>query len=72
MNRPLHTGFFVKTWDRMFGSLNDKPCRCVRCCQAAGQREHDQWLKVDKPDYSVLLRPAFWINPKAFRNADAA
>lgn len=60
--KPFYTGFFFKIWDRIFGTAYEGACRCVRCEQAAGRRTRAQYAKVVKPDYSVLLRPAFWMS----------
>jgi len=61
-NKPYHTGFFFKIWDRLFGSLYDGPCFCAKCSQAKGERTRERYEQAmkDKPDYSVLLRPSFW------------
>lgn len=64
-DRPLHTGFFVKCWDIFFGSVyeNMQPanCLCAKCCCRRGERTTEQFDKVQKPDYSVLLNPSFWF-----------
>eukprot|EP01126_Amoeba_proteus_P059045 TRINITY_DN7683_c0_g1_i2.p1 TRINITY_DN7683_c0_g1~~TRINITY_DN7683_c0_g1_i2.p1 ORF type:complete len:306 (+),score=44.43 TRINITY_DN7683_c0_g1_i2:726-1643(+) len=60
-NKPYHTGFFFKFWDRMFGSMYTGPCLCARCCREKGERTQQAWEKIEKPDYSVLLRPSFWF-----------
>ncbi|GAM17249.1 hypothetical protein SAMD00019534_004240 [Acytostelium subglobosum LB1] len=62
-NRPYHTGFFFKLWDQLFGSVYTEACFCAKCEQAKGERSVEKWKKVEKPDYSVLLRPAFWFSP---------
>ena len=61
LNRPYHTGFFFKWWDRMYGSIYDEgPCLCSACSVARGERTEEAWHAVRKPDYSVLLTPTFW------------
>lgn len=60
--KPYHTGFFFKVWDNMFGSVWKDECFCVRCEQAKGNRTREQYDKIEKPDYSVLLSPQFWLH----------
>jgi len=60
--KPYHTGFFVKIWDRMFGSLWDKDCLCTECARAKGLRSREIWEKIKLPDYSVMLSWKFWWN----------
>lgn len=64
--KPYHTGFLLKTWDRMFGSFYDQKCICCRCEKAAGKRTIEIWNTIEKPDYSVLLNWEFWKDPEAF------
>jgi len=60
--KPLHTGFFFKLWDNLFGSVYSSPkCACAACCRKRGERTRAAWDAVEKPDYSVLLSPAFWM-----------
>jgi hypothetical protein len=66
MNTPMHTGFFFQFWDQLAGSLfpgtKDKAtCPCAKCCRTRGERTQEQFAAVHKPDYCVLLRPAFWL-----------
>jgi len=61
-NRPLHTGFFFKIWDRLFGTLYEGDCLCVKCEQKAGKRTREVYDKIVKHDYSVLLKPSFWFS----------
>jgi len=60
MNKPLHTGFMFKLWDQAFGTVYKGKCDCVKCQQEAGLRTREQFEKVEKPDYGVLLNPSFW------------
>jgi lathosterol oxidase len=64
LNKPYHTGFFFKAWDKMAGSVYDAgpaECLCAKCCVGRGERSREAFDKVEKPDYSVLLSPSFWI-----------
>jgi lathosterol oxidase len=66
LNKPLHTGFFFKLWDRIAGSLyqaGPDECLCARCSTARGERTREAFDAVEKPDYSVLLKPSFWWRP---------
>lgn len=63
---PYHTGFFIKLWDRMFGSLYDKKCVCAECQRSEGLRSKEIWEKTTIPDYSVLLKAGFWFNPDKY------
>jgi len=66
MNKPYHTGFFFKWWDWLAGSLYDKKCFCSACARANGERTRELYEKVDKPDYSVLFSPTFWLKTPTF------
>jgi len=62
-NKPIHTGFFFKVWDKIAGTAFDEKqesCLCAKCCVARGERTREAFEKIEKPDYSVLLRPSFW------------
>jgi len=63
-NKPYHTGFFFKFWDRLFGSLYDGPCVCVACQIEKGERSQEKFKRVVIPDYSPLLSVNFWLDPK--------
>jgi len=63
---PYHTGFFIKTWDRLFGSLYDQKCVCAECDRKAGNRTVEQFEKIKIPDYSCLLNWKFWVDPEPF------
>jgi len=60
-NKPYHTGFFFKIWDQLAGSMYDGPCLCCKCAQAKGERTKERYDSIEKPDYRILLRPAFWL-----------
>jgi lathosterol oxidase len=65
MNVPLHTGFFFKLWDKLAGSVYEAgpdKCLCAKCCVARGERTREAFDRVEKPDYSVLLSPTFWLH----------
>jgi lathosterol oxidase len=64
--KPYHTGFFIKVWDRMFGSLYEEKCVCAECARKEGKRGVEKWNKVKKIDYSPLLSWKFWKNPDTF------
>ena len=76
--RPYHTGFFIKLWDELAGSDQTAvewragECRCAKCCCARGERSLKRWKEVHKPDYSVLLSPAFWVHGREAPGAEAA
>jgi len=57
-----HTGFFFKIWDQLAGSVYPGECFCARCEQKAGKRTREAFKKIEKPDYSVLVNPAFWFS----------
>eukprot|EP01036_Dinobryon_divergens_P022989 gene22989-31296_t len=59
MNRPIYTGFFFKLWDHVFGTTYPGNCSCYQC---RPRRSQDEWAKVKKPDYSVLLSPTWWVS----------
>jgi len=60
-NKPYHTGFFIKVWDRMFGSLYEDKCVCSLCERAEGKRSLERYNKIKKVDYSDLLSLRFWM-----------
>ena len=65
MNRPYHTGFFFKVWDRAFGSLHPKGVEgSAMAARARGERSRALWEQTEKPDYSVLLSLSFWLPRK--------
>jgi len=70
-NKPYHTGFLVKFWDNMVGSVyhGDQVIPAVED-QKRGNRSRERWEKEVQPtlpDYSVLFSPRFWASH--WRNA---
>lgn len=68
VNKPLHTGFFFKIWDQLAGSTyqaGPAECLCAKCCRARGERTREQFEALERPDYSVLLKPSFWLRGQA-------
>jgi lathosterol oxidase len=64
LNKPMHTGFFFKLWDQIAGSVyraGPEECLCAGCSVARGERTREAFDAVEKPDYSVLLKPSFWL-----------
>jgi len=61
LHKPYHTGFYFKVWDQIFGSTYPSECLCSKCARTAGKRTKEIYQKIDKPDYSVLLSPSFWL-----------
>ncbi len=63
--RPIFTGFFFKIWDNLFHTTEEdsgRKCICVAC---RPKRTIEEWKKVAKPDYSVLLSPGWWLSSTA-------
>mmetsp|Transcript_1075 Transcript_1075/g.1371 ORF Transcript_1075/g.1371 Transcript_1075/m.1371 type:complete len:286 (+) Transcript_1075:2-859(+) len=60
-NKAIRTGFFFKIWDNLFGSIYKEPCFCVRCQHQLGKRTLEEFKSVTLPDYSILLKPSFWM-----------
>jgi lathosterol oxidase len=59
--KPVFTGFFIKLWDWMFGSVPPASAACGCCeCRPPIDRSEAVWKKTVKPDYSVLLSTSFW------------
>lgn len=64
-NKPFHTGFFIKLWDRLAGSeyTGTQVIPAVED-QKLGNRSLEKWekdVKPSLPDYSVLFSPA-WLS----------
>ncbi len=79
LNKPMHTGFFFKLWDQLFGSLyqaSPAECLCASCCTARGERTEEAFAAIEKPDYSPLLSPSYWLHgdkvPKAESTASSS
>jgi lathosterol oxidase len=60
-NKPLHTGFMSQVWDIMFGSVYDGACLSAKAARDAGLRTKAQYDALEQPNYSLLLRPSFWL-----------
>jgi len=45
----------------MFGSLYDQKCVCAECARAQGKRGLEKYEKIEKVDYSNLLKWKFWV-----------
>jgi lathosterol oxidase len=60
--KPYHCGFFFQAWDQLFGCMYKGNCFCVQCSQAKGLRSREKFAEVVVPDYTVLLRPSFWLS----------
>jgi len=70
MNTPYHCGFFLKLWDQLLGGLyptEEKGCFCAECARGKGERTVEEWNKVQRIDYSPLLRPSFWLSWQTFK-----
>lgn len=62
LRKPYSTGFFFRIWDHLFGSAPDEEvCSCAKCACERGERTPEAFARVEKPDYSVLLDPSFWL-----------
>lgn len=61
--KPLHTGFFFRCWDELFGSIIPPPeIICAKKAREMGKRSLEAWQKLGgAPDYSVLLTTRFWL-----------
>lgn len=72
LKKPMHTGFFFKLWDQLAGSVYEagpEECLCARCSVARGERTREAFDALEKPDYSVLLKPSFWLSGGKRREA---
>jgi len=61
-SKPYHCGFMFQAWDQMFGSIYHGKCFCVQCQQAEGKRSRELFDQVALQDYTVLLKPSFWVS----------
>lgn len=64
-NKPYHTGFFIKLWDNVAGSIykGEQVRPAVEDCKL-GNRSKERWeteVKPKLPDYSVLVKPCYWM-----------
>jgi len=60
-NKPYHTGFFLKIWDQLCGSMYDGECFCSKCAREKGLRTRERYDAIEKPDYSPLFKVSFWV-----------
>jgi len=65
-NKPYHTGFFVKIWDDLAGSVyrGEQVIPAIED-QKLGNRSRERWEKEvapNLPDYSVLFSPKWWAS----------
>jgi len=69
MNTPYHCGFFFKIWDQVFQTCypEDKACFCAECARKNGERTRAEYEKIKVPDYSILLKPSFWMSWSTFQ-----
>ena len=44
-------------------SAEKSTCLCSKCAREQGLRSMDEWNRLTKPDYSVLLSVSFWLSP---------
>ncbi|CAE8635607.1 unnamed protein product, partial [Polarella glacialis] len=67
VGKPRHTGFFVKIWDQMLGgdvteeNFKAGKCSCAKCSRNRGERSLEAFQKIEKVDYSPLLKPSFYL-----------
>jgi len=59
---PIYTGFFFKIWDQLFNTGAPGKCTCVDC-RPRDERSLQAYVKEPKPDYAVLLRLDWWLDP---------
>jgi Delta7-sterol 5-desaturase len=64
IGKPYHCGFMFKIWDQLFGCVYKGECFCAVCDTAKGNRTKAAYQAImdDFPDYSVLLKPSFWLH----------
>jgi sterol desaturase/sphingolipid hydroxylase (fatty acid hydroxylase superfamily) len=70
-NKPYHTGFFVKAWDQLAGSIyqGEQVIPALED-QKLGNRSRERWeseVKPSLPDYTLLASPHYWL--QNWRNA---
>ena len=74
LKKPIHTGFFLKAWDQLFGSVykaGPDTCLCAGCSVKRGERTREEYEAIEKPDYSVLWKPSFWLRgPQRGKSAE--
>lgn len=62
IHKPIYNGQLFQIWDYLFSSTYTEKCLCSRCARENGEKTYEKWLEVEKPDYSILLKPSFWLS----------
>jgi len=60
---PFQIGFMFKIWDQLAGSEWKGDDLSAYTSVSKGGRTLKEFENIHKPDYSVLLSPAWWANP---------
>ena len=64
--KPIYNGQLLQIWDYLSSStyvVNEKnKCLCSECGRKNGEKTYEKWLEIEKPDYSILLKPSFWFS----------
>eukprot|EP00947_MAST-08B_sp_MAST-8B-sp1_P005158 g5158.t1 len=60
VNKCYHTGFFLQCWDQLFGSIYPHDISAQSKIER-GERTRERFDQIEKPDYSVLFQPGFWL-----------
>lgn len=68
-NTPYHCGFFLQIWDQLFNTTypEEKGHFAAEDARKNGERTKEDFAKVTIPDYSVLLKPKFWMTSDLFK-----
>eukprot|EP00127_Corallochytrium_limacisporum_P005509 Clim_evm26s207 gene=Clim_evmTU26s207 len=62
-NKPYHTGFMFKIWDKIAGAEWKGECTCPKCLRKGDLRKPGDFRKViANHDYKPLLDLNFWIS----------
>jgi lathosterol oxidase len=70
-HKAYHTGFFIKAWDEMVGTVWKEECFCAKCEREKGKRSFAAWEEVHIPDYTVMLTSiAFWTSTNKKKRCD--
>lgn len=51
-------------WDKLFGSIYTKDISALKKMED-GERTRERFATIEKPDYSVLLSPSFWLHAQS-------